>query len=108
MHDVWTWQEAAGLTDAAEVQKRVAEAQEAADFIRTNVVQAQLNERGNFGESLLLLGTLSLNEACMQSIVLSSVHECHICAWAHQPFCLLKLFCLERTARDASAVKQNI
>ncbi|KAK9831574.1 hypothetical protein WJX74_000763 [Apatococcus lobatus] len=42
------YQEAAGLTDPAEVQKKVAEAKEAADFIRTNVVQAQLNERGNF------------------------------------------------------------
>ncbi|KAK9864299.1 hypothetical protein WJX84_004057 [Apatococcus fuscideae] len=42
------YQEASSLTDAAEVQKRVAEAKEAADFIRTNVVQAKLNGRGNF------------------------------------------------------------
>ena len=52
---MWAWQEASSLTDAAEVQKRVAEAKEAADFIRTNVVQAKLNERGNFGRSYVMI-----------------------------------------------------
>ncbi|KAK9829909.1 hypothetical protein WJX72_008604 [[Myrmecia] bisecta] len=42
------FKEAASLTDQQEISRRFAEGEEAADFIRTYVVQAKLNERGNF------------------------------------------------------------
>ena len=39
------------MSDTAAVKKLLAEGEEAASFIKTFVVQAKLNERGNFGES---------------------------------------------------------
>lgn len=43
------WQAAAGEADPTAVARLCAEGEEAADFIRTYVVQARLNERGNYG-----------------------------------------------------------
>lgn len=40
--------EGAAVTDASEIARLVADAREAADFLRTYVVQAALNERGNY------------------------------------------------------------
>jgi len=40
--------EGAAVADPADVARRVADAREAADFLRTYVVQAALNERGNY------------------------------------------------------------
>lgn len=37
------------VTDPVAITKLVAEGEEAASFIKTFVVQAKLNERGNFG-----------------------------------------------------------
>lgn len=42
-------QAAAGVADPTEVARLCAEGEEAADFLRTYVVQARLNERGNYG-----------------------------------------------------------
>ncbi|KAK9826730.1 hypothetical protein WJX81_002385 [Elliptochloris bilobata] len=42
------YQAAASETDPAAVARLCAEGEEAADFIRTYVVQARLNERGNY------------------------------------------------------------
>ena len=44
------WQAAAGEADPTAVARLCAEGEEAADFIRTYVVQARLNERGNYGD----------------------------------------------------------
>ena len=43
------WQAAAAEADPSAVARLCAEGEEAADFIRTYVVQARLNERGNYG-----------------------------------------------------------
>ena len=43
------WQAAAGEADPTAVARLCAEGEEAADFISTYVVQARLNERGNYG-----------------------------------------------------------
>ena len=43
-------QEARHVSDPSRIKQLVEEAQEAADFIRTAVVQAKLNDRGNYGE----------------------------------------------------------
>lgn len=45
----WVKQAAAGEADPAAVLRLCQEGEEAADFIRTYVVQARLNERGNYG-----------------------------------------------------------
>jgi len=42
-------QAAAGVADPTEVARLCAEGEEAADFLRTYVVQARLTERGNYG-----------------------------------------------------------
>ena len=39
-----------GQEDQEEIDRSIAEAYEAAEFIKTFVVQAKLNERGNFGK----------------------------------------------------------
>ena len=39
-----------GESDAGEVQRRVAEAREAADFLTGSVLQARVNDKGNYGE----------------------------------------------------------
>ena len=43
-------QESASVTDPQEVDRLCGEAHEAAEFLKSFVVQAALNERGNFGE----------------------------------------------------------
>ena len=43
-------QGAADVTEQEQVTKLLADAEEAADFLKAFVVQAKLNERGNFGE----------------------------------------------------------
>lgn len=45
-------QESAQLSQQEDIDKSIAEAHEAADFLRQFVVQAELNERGNFGKQL--------------------------------------------------------
>ena len=47
-------QVSASERDPGRIQQLLAEGREAADFIRTFVVQAKLNERGNYGEVPLL------------------------------------------------------
>ena len=47
----WRLQANRSVSDTAAVKKLLAEGQEAASFIKTFVVQAKLNERGNFGEA---------------------------------------------------------
>lgn len=42
-------QESRGVSDAGELQRLTAEGVEAADFISSFVVQARLNDRGNYG-----------------------------------------------------------
>ena len=42
-------QENAGISQQEEIDRSIGEAYEAADFLREFVVQAKLNERGNFG-----------------------------------------------------------
>lgn len=42
-------QASAAVTDPAEVDKLCAEGMDAANFLTTYVVQAELNERGNYG-----------------------------------------------------------
>ena len=42
-------QSAAGVTEPEEIEKLCAEGRDAANFLGQYVVQAQLNERGNFG-----------------------------------------------------------
>ena len=55
-------QECMGQEDQEEIDKSIAEAYEAAEFIKTFVVQAKLNDRGNFGE-LFLVQLLIINAA---------------------------------------------
>ena len=43
------FQEARGVTNAEQQQQMLAEGSEAADFIRTSIVQAAMNDRGAFG-----------------------------------------------------------
>ena len=43
-------QDNASLSQQDEIDRSIAEAYEAADFLTEFVVQAKLNERGNFGE----------------------------------------------------------
>lgn len=47
-------QSSSGVTDPAEIDKLCAEGRDAAKFLTQYVVQAELNERGNYGEHLLL------------------------------------------------------
>ena len=42
-------QEARGVVDAQQQQQMLAEGSETADFIRTSIVQASMNERGAYG-----------------------------------------------------------
>ena len=42
----------AGVTDPSAIKKLCAEGRDAADFLMQNVVQAQLNDRGNYGRRL--------------------------------------------------------
>lgn len=44
-------QSAAGVTDPDEIDKLCAEGRDAAQFLTQYVVQAKLNDRGNFGRS---------------------------------------------------------
>ena len=45
-------QASAGVSDPAAVEKLCAEGRDAAKFLTQYVVQAELNERGNYGEQL--------------------------------------------------------
>jgi hypothetical protein len=45
-------QASAGVSDPAAVDKLCAEGRDAAKFLTQYVVQAELNERGNYGEQL--------------------------------------------------------
>jgi hypothetical protein len=47
-------QAAASVTDPAEVEKLCNEGMDAANFLTTYVVQAELNERGNYGAPVTL------------------------------------------------------
>ena len=46
-------QGSSGVTDPAEIDKLCAEGRDAAKFLTQYVVQAELNERGNYGEHSL-------------------------------------------------------
>lgn len=53
------------MSDTTAVKKLLAEGEEAASFIKTFVVQAKLNERGNFGKlSSSVHNHVSLTELC--------------------------------------------
>jgi len=43
-------QGSSGVTDPAEIEKLCAEGRDAAKFLTQYVVQAELNERGNYGK----------------------------------------------------------
>ena len=55
----WRLQANRSISDTAAVKKLLAEGEEAASFIKTFVVQAKLNERGNFGELAPCFTTVS-------------------------------------------------
>jgi hypothetical protein len=46
-------QDMSDVTDAETIRQAVAEGHDAADFLIQNVVQAELNDRGNYGEAAL-------------------------------------------------------
>ena len=45
-------QELSDVTDPGTLEKLYSEGHDAADFLTQNVVQAELNDRGNYGEAL--------------------------------------------------------
>ena len=49
------------VSDPTAVKKLIAEGEEAASFIKSFVVQAKLNDRGNFGRLLSLKTTIALH-----------------------------------------------
>ena len=53
------------VSDSGAVKKLLAEGAEAADFIRTFVVQAKLNDRGNFGKHVCRYSHCKSNTCCM-------------------------------------------
>ena len=53
---LWHLQANRSVSDTAAVKKLLAEGEEAANFIKTFVVQAKLNKRGNFGELIYYAG----------------------------------------------------
>ena len=63
------------MTDTTELEKLLAEGNEAADFIRTYVVQAKLNERGNYGKALLVTDRLVKDGRCANCPFLCKVKQ---------------------------------
>ena len=60
-------QESASISHQEDIDQRIGEAYEAAAFLTEFVVQAELNERGNFGMVLTTCGDL-LNTAFQQTL----------------------------------------
>ena len=58
-------QSAAGEADPSAITRLCADGEEAADFILTYVVQARLNERGNYGPRFICLAHKLRFELCL-------------------------------------------
>lgn len=57
-------QEARGVADAEQQQQMLSEGSEAADFLRTSIVQAAMNDRGSYGARLGSLCAVGMSVCC--------------------------------------------
>ena len=72
------------MTEQEQITKLLADADEAADFLEAFVVQAKLNERGNFGEQAHAIHSIPVMLLCDASrstdVNLEFAHLCsHAC-----------------------------
>ena len=78
--------QSANVTDEADISTLCAQGKDAANFLRTAVVQGQLNERGNFGAALLWqCDRGSCQWPAWINVATSRRANHHMCCCARQP-----------------------